>query len=113
MAVVPCCGCADAADSSDEGEDEYDSADEPLTDEEYGSADEQLDEQEWGAGANALNPDEHIPMQDETRRWAAAGGAWAGAAALGAGRGWKHADCDAGAACVSLPMPRRDAWGTC
>ncbi len=62
------CGCAGAADSSDEGEDEYDSADEPLTDEEYDSANEQLDEQEWGAGANALNPDEQIPMQDETRR---------------------------------------------
>ncbi|KAG2482679.1 hypothetical protein HYH03_018414 [Edaphochlamys debaryana] len=61
------------SDSSDEGEgeaEEYDSADEPLTDEELGSADEALDPQEWGAGANALNPDEDIPPQDETRRLA-------------------------------------------
>ncbi|GIL58605.1 hypothetical protein Vafri_13624 [Volvox africanus] len=60
------------SESSDEGEEdgeEYDSADEALTDEEYES-DEHMDPGEWGAGANALNPEEPIPPQEETRRLA-------------------------------------------
>ncbi|GLI59639.1 hypothetical protein VaNZ11_001564 [Volvox africanus] len=57
------------SESSDEEGEEYDSADEALTDEEYES-DEHLDPEEWGAGANALNPQEPIPPQEETRRLA-------------------------------------------
>ncbi|GIL97701.1 hypothetical protein Vretimale_3279 [Volvox reticuliferus] len=60
---------SESSDESDEDGEGYDSADEALTDEEYES-DEHLDPEEWGAGANALNPEEPIPPQEETRRLA-------------------------------------------
>lgn len=56
--------------SGSEDEEEYDSADEPLSDDEAAGEGQDLNAlvEEWGVGALAANPEEEIPLIDETRR---------------------------------------------